>query len=131
MKKIFIAVLHKEEKGFSVWIPDVPGCNSEGDDVYEAINNIKSALSLYFADALATSREIPSPLSTIKDIELKENEFAAIIEFDFLRYIDETEKGVVKKTLTIPRWLDTLAKENHVAFSSLLTEALLKKFELI
>lgn len=46
------AVFEKEgDGGYSVWIPDLPGCASQGDNLEEAIKNIKEAAELYLEDA--------------------------------------------------------------------------------
>lgn len=46
------AVFEKEQDGgYSVWIPDLPGCASQGDTLEEAIENIKEAIGLYLEDA--------------------------------------------------------------------------------
>lgn len=46
------AVFEKEKDGgYSVWIPDLPGCTSQGDSLEEAIGNIKEATELYLEDA--------------------------------------------------------------------------------
>lgn len=53
-KKIlqYDGVFEKEEDGgYSVWIPDLPGCASQGDSLEEAIENIKEAAQLYLEDA--------------------------------------------------------------------------------
>lgn len=53
-KKIlqYDAVFEKEEDGgYSVWIPDLPGCASQGDNLEDAIDNIKEAAQLYLEDA--------------------------------------------------------------------------------
>lgn len=53
-KKIlqYDVVFEKEtDGGYSVWVPDLPGCASQGDNLEEAINNIKEAIQLYLEDA--------------------------------------------------------------------------------
>ena len=46
------AIFEKEKDGgYSVWIPDLPGCASQGDNLEEAIENIKEAAQLYLEDA--------------------------------------------------------------------------------
>ncbi len=53
-KKIlqYDGVFEKEaDGGYSVWIPDLPGCASQGDSLQEAISNIKEAAELYLEDA--------------------------------------------------------------------------------
>lgn len=42
------AVFQEEkEGGFSVWVPDLPGCASQGETLEETISNIKEAIELY------------------------------------------------------------------------------------
>lgn len=45
------AIFQKErEGGFSVWIPALPGCTSQGETFEEATDNIKEAITLYLED---------------------------------------------------------------------------------
>jgi len=41
----------EKEGGYSVSVPDLPGCFSQGDTFEEAENNIKEAIELYLEDA--------------------------------------------------------------------------------
>lgn len=44
----YLAVFQEEnEGGFSVWIPELPGCASQGENFEEALKNIKEATELY------------------------------------------------------------------------------------
>lgn len=46
------AVFQEEtEGGFSVWVPDLPGCASQGETLEEALENIKEAIELYLEDS--------------------------------------------------------------------------------
>ncbi len=42
-------VLHHSEEGYSVWIPGLPGCCSQGETEAEAIANIKIAAQEYLS----------------------------------------------------------------------------------
>lgn len=48
-------VVFQEEKagGYSVWVPDLPGCASQGETLDEAKKNIEEAIQLYLDDAPA------------------------------------------------------------------------------
>lgn len=48
----------EEEGGYSVWVPSLPGCTSQGDTFEEALNNIKEAISLYLEDTTEESENI-------------------------------------------------------------------------
>ncbi|OGM12789.1 hypothetical protein A3A76_00850 [Candidatus Woesebacteria bacterium RIFCSPLOWO2_01_FULL_39_23] len=42
------AVIQEEkEGGYSVWVPALPGCTSQGETFEEAVKNIKEAIELY------------------------------------------------------------------------------------
>ena len=60
------------------------------------------------------------------DIELNKDEFLVLIEFDPVEYLKNTGEKSVKKTLTIPSWLNNLAEQNNVNFSNVLQNALME-----
>lgn len=46
------AIFQKEDGGsYSVWVPDLPGCASQGENFEEAERNIQEAIELYLEDA--------------------------------------------------------------------------------
>ena len=52
-KKIheYNVVFQEETKGgYSAWVPDLPGCASQGETIEEVLNNIKEAIALYLED---------------------------------------------------------------------------------
>ena len=51
--------LKKTEEGYSVWVPGLPGCWSQGQTEEEAIENIKDAIQAYLetVDRLANDTE--------------------------------------------------------------------------
>ena len=44
------AIFQKETEGYSVWVPSLPGCASQGESFEEALENIKEAIALYLED---------------------------------------------------------------------------------
>lgn len=52
LQREYQAVFQEEtEGGFSVWVPDLPGCASQGETLEEALENIKEAIGLYLEDS--------------------------------------------------------------------------------
>jgi len=51
--------LKKTEEGYSVWVPGLPGCWSQGKSEVEALENIKDAISAYVEtiDKLTADKE--------------------------------------------------------------------------
>ena len=116
------AIFTAEDVGFSVRFPDLPGCFTEGDTIEETYKMAASAIGLY-AQAEDGEFEFPKA-SAPKDIELDKDEFLVLIEFDLVEYLKNTSEKSVKKTLTIPSWLNNLAEQNNVNFSNVLQNAL-------
>ena len=56
--------------------------------------------------------------------------FLLVIEFDMLAYKKRTNSRAVKKTLSIPEWLNEAAMAKGINFSQVLQEALLTKVQL-
>lgn len=132
MKKLYYpAVFHPEEVGYSVWIPDVAGCVSQGDDLGKAIENIKDALGLFYEESRETGEPLPAASVPDKvETEPESGEFVALVEFDPIAYLKANDKRAVKKTLTIPSWLNSVAEERHINFSSVLQAALISQLGL-
>ncbi|MCJ7667337.1 MAG: type II toxin-antitoxin system HicB family antitoxin [Anaerolineae bacterium] len=49
----------QEESGYTVTVPSLPGCISEGDSYEEALANIKEAMALYLESLAADGLPIP------------------------------------------------------------------------
>lgn len=125
------AVFHKENEYYWVEFPDLPGCFSQGDTLENAYILAYDALSTY----LDTSEDIynqdfkqPSNIDEI--IKRYPNETVMLVTFNSLQYFKLINSKPVKKTLTIPKWLNDTALKNNVNFSKTLQEALIKKLHL-
>lgn len=130
MNKLFFpSIFRAENTGFSVSVPDIDGCYTEGDTIEEAYLNTIEAIGLFFEEIQEQKMEIPS-VSKANEIQCHEKEFIVLIEFDMLAYRKKHEKKAVKKTLTIPLWLNTLAEEQQINFSKVLQSALKQKLHI-
>lgn len=130
MNKLFYpAIFQKEDIGYSVWLHDIPGCISQGDTLEEAMANISDAIGLYFEHYKAEGQTAP-PATNPAKVPLESGQFVALIEFDWLAYQKRHHAKAVKKTLTIPAWLNTMAEEQHINFSSVLQSALKEKLNI-
>lgn len=51
--------LEKTEEGYSIWVPGLPGCRSQGKTENEALDNIKDAIESYLmtVDEIAKNKE--------------------------------------------------------------------------
>ena len=126
---IFPCVFIYSEEGISVYYPDLNGCVTFGDDEQQAFRNAKEALTLHLYGMEQDNDPIPVP-SRIKDIALADNEQAILLEVFMPAFRAKQANKLVKKTLTIPEWLNIAAENNGVNFSQLLQTALKQHLQL-
>lgn len=130
MEKLFYpALFHKsEEGGFWISFPDFPECFTEGDDMKQAYEMTVEALGLALVNRKEEKEEIPDP----SDLDKIQNEDGTIVivEFNMLEYQRKHNSKAVKKTLSIPEWLNEEAVSMGVNFSQVLQEALMSKLNI-
>lgn len=123
-KYLYFAVFSKDEdSGYTILFPDLPGCISECDSIEEGMINAKEALELYLFNLEEDEEEIPKA-SKPEEIELENDEFITPISVYMPVVRDEMNSKAVKKTLTIPYWLNKIAEKEKVNYSCLLQKAI-------
>ena len=127
---IFPCVFIYKEDGISIYFPDLDGCVSFGKNEWQAFHNAKEALVLHLYGMEQDNDPIPEP-SMIKDTVLDENEQAVLIEAFMPAFRAKQANKFIKKTLTIPEWLNIVAEKNDVNFSQVLQSALKERLKVI
>lgn len=122
-KYLYPAVFCREDVGYSVSFPDIDCCFTSGETLEEAIDMAKDALCLMLYDMEESKQSIPEP-SDITTIQCNENEFTSFIECDTMEYRKFFNNKAIKKTLSIPAWLNTMAEREEINFSAVLQNAL-------
>ena len=127
MNRLFYpAIFHEaEEGGFWVTFPDIPECMTQGDDMQQAYEMEVDALGLSLTTMEEAGEEIPKA-STLDKVD-PEDGVLIIVEFDMAEYRRRNSSRAVKKTLSIPEWLNEAAMRENINFSQLLQEALMVK----
>lgn len=129
-KYVYPAIFTPEENGqYSVSFPDIEGCYSGGDSLAEAIEMAEDALALMLYHYEQEKRTAPS-VSAADAIEIKDGSFVNYIACDTLVYQNRNNTRAVKKTLSIPEWLNEAATDAGVNFSQVLQEALIERLDL-
>jgi len=111
----------------SVYFPDLDGCQTYDDTMEGATLMAKDALEGYIGVLLELGKELPAP-SDINDIDNSKGLVMMVVAD--VRNIDAENKPV-KKTLSIPKWLDREATNAHINFSGVLKEALIERLNLL
>lgn len=117
-----------EEGGFTVVFPDLEGCFTEGDDLTEALYMAEDVLALVLYGYETDRKPIPAP-SEPNSFSLKSGEFINYIPCDTMAYRKMYNNKSVKKTLSIPQWLNESATAMNINFSQVLQEALIAKIQ--
>lgn len=122
-KYVYPAIFTKEENGYSVNFPDINNCYTSGETLPEAVEMAEDVLCLMLYRAEERGEAIPEA-SNAKAFVVQDNEVVSLVACDTLEYRKLHDARAVKKTLTIPAWLNTLAEKNDVNFSAVLQSAL-------
>lgn len=112
-----------EKRGYVVTFPDLPGCVTEGETLEDALHMAREALELHLY-GLEEDGDVISEPTVPEKIGTPEKAFVSLIEVWMPVIRDEMRNKAVKKTLTIPKWLNDIAEKNNVNFSRVLQSAL-------
>ena len=125
---IYPAQFIEEENGtISVFFPDLDGCQTYDDTVEGAMLMAKNALEGYIDVHIDMDKPLPEP-SDLKKIST-DNAIVMLVVADIRNMTKENKP--VKKTLTIPKWLDREATKAHLNFSGILQEALKERLGIL
>lgn len=126
---VFPAIFTKMNDDGSYYIVDfidLKNCTTEGETIQEAYYMAQNAIGLFLDDLT----KFPEPTLDFSNIKLNKNQFISFIGIDMNDYRKKFNNKSVKKTLSIPSWLDTLAEKENINFSQLLQEAIRNKLEI-
>lgn len=128
-KYVYPAVFTDEGDGFSVEFPDFEGASTCGDTLEESMEMAEDSLALTLTDRENRNDVIPEP-TFINDVKTGPKEFVSLVRCDTDRYRKLLNNRAVKKTLSIPEWLNESATAAGINFSQTLQEALKAKLGL-
>ena len=119
------AVFTKEaDGGYSIRFPQLDGCFSQGETLEEALTGAEEALSLYCTVLVEDKKSLPAA-SNAREIAVPTDGILSLVNGKL-----SPRTRSVKKTLTIPGWLNDLAMQHGIPFSETLQEALIAKLGL-
>ena len=121
---VYPAVFHTNEDGsFTITYPDLPGCISEGNSLGNAMYMAQAALTQWIEYLMDKKEPIPTA-SDLKSIKTMPDEFVTLIRADI------RDKRAVKRTVSIPQWMDDQVTESGLSLSRVLQDALKKRLNL-
>lgn len=101
-------------------------CVTFGCSLEEAFDMAQDAMGA----VLINMKELPTSTTSFENIKLKNNQFINFITLDLVEYRKKNNNKSIKKTLTIPEWLNILAESENINFSQTLQDALKEKLDI-
>ncbi len=140
MNYVYPAIFYEEEGKISVIFPDLGNLATFGANIADAMRMALDVCGQYLFTALRDGEPFPAPsalgkinpAAILKDLEMEfsaDNAFVNMVLVDMTEYARQHSDKAVKKTLSIPMWLNTLCEEKSINFSKVLQEALLSKIQ--
>jgi len=136
MLSVYPAIFYQEDSGISVVFPDLNHLATCGDDMQEAMEMAVDCLAGYLFSERLEGNDIPAP-TPIDQLDIyceDDNEadratprFANMVTVDVEAYAAQHFNKAVKKTVTIPEWLNNMALAKKINFSRVLQGALAKE----
>jgi antitoxin HicB len=131
MKYVYPALFVRLENGqYGVKVPALPGCVTEGQDLVDAIEMVRDAAAMWLCMAEDSHETIPEP-QVFTTSNLGQGELISWVDIDTVEYRVANDNRSVKKTLTLPSWLNAKAESEDINFSQLLQSALKEKLGLM
>jgi predicted RNase H-like HicB family nuclease len=124
MKYVYPAIFTPDEGGYRARIPDLPGVITFGDSLAEAIFMAQDAASMWLWDSENKREDIPAPSASVTPDADEAVSFVSMVVADTDEYRRRHDNRAVKKTLTLPAWLNFQAEERNAPFSQILQEGL-------
>jgi len=123
MDYIYPAIfLENDDGSYTVTFPDLPGCISEGRSLASAMDMAQSALSQWIEFLQSEKKAVPKALG-IADVAAGENEFVSLIR------VNIRDDRAVKRTISLPKWMDDKVSEEGWSLSRVLQDALAQKLQ--
>ena len=127
MLLIYPAIIHDDKDGLWAEFPDLVGCSTQGDNQQEILANAAEAMECYVLGIWEAGEKLPQATSPKNIILEEENTYISLIQANI--DLAKNTKSV-KKTLTIPAWLNQKALDENINFSNVLQKALIKELKI-
>lgn len=129
MVYVYPGVFHPNEDGsITVTFPDLPGCVTEGKGIADALYMARDALSLWLDTTELVGDPIPLA-SSMGDVQTVAGEFVSLVDADTAAYKRQRQSKAVKRTISLPEWMDIRAAEENISLSKELQSALAARFD--
>jgi len=130
MKLAYPAIITycEDDNSYSVEFPDLPGCVSGGFSLIEAIEMGIDAASGWILTEIEEGNVVPKASDPTKINITDDKSFINMLVLDMDSYSKKYSSKCIRKNITLPKWVNTLAEKNNVNFSQLLQNTIVEKY---
>ena len=122
MKYVYPAIFTPLDNGqYDVCVPDLPLCRTCGKGLIEAMEMAEDAVAMWLWHAENQNESIPAPS---RELHFEPPQFINLIKSDTDEYRKAHDSRAIKKTLSIPSWLNHQAERANAPFSQILQQGL-------
>ena len=126
MKLVYPAVLlpFEEGSGYTITVPDLPGCVSQGNSLAEAITMGIDAASGWVLDELEDGKPAPAASDTLDSPAASPEAITTYLVLDMDAYAERYSKKAVRKNITIPAYMNAYVEDNCLSLSEITQNAI-------
>jgi predicted RNase H-like HicB family nuclease len=129
MVVVYPSIFHPNANGsITVTFPDLPGCWTEGKSISNALYMARDALAIWIDSTQMVGDTVPDP-SRVQSIHVADGEYVTLIDADPEIYARQRNSKAVKRTVSIPQWMDERAATENISLSKELQAALSARFQ--
>ena len=129
MKYVYPAILTQEDEGTIVSFTDVEGARTDGATMEEALENADDVLNLMLLTMEEKHMNIKPP-TPIASLDVPKGSTVALVRADTLAYSKKVDTRAIRKSVSIPAWMDSLAREHNLNFSNVLQNAICRELNI-
>lgn len=131
MNYIYPAIFYPESDGrYSVIFPDLNDLATYGDTLADAFSMAQEACGQYLFTSLRDGEKLPDPSSIDSVVADEDAALVNLVCVNLDEYARAYDDKVVKKTLSIPAWLNTACEKYGLNYSKILKDALIAKLQM-
>lgn len=121
---VYPALFHynQNDGSYTITFPDLPGCITEGKNIGNALYMAQDALRVWLQFALDEKESVPAP-GSMEQIKTMPGEFVNLIRADI------RDTRAVRRTVSIPKWMDEQVSSTGISLSRVLQDALKERFD--
>lgn len=123
MKNSYPIVLMPDKIGYVVYVPDF-NINTEGDTLTEAIEMARDAIGLVGIELEDRKERLPFPTAINEVQKENDDDIVTLVDVDFAEYRRQNDMRPVRRSVTLPSWLNEAAEKSGINISAVLQNAL-------